>query len=181
MKSASCWSLLPSSSVSSEKLWTTRLMLCAALGELLVDLARVLRGRLEAADRLRELAAVAVERGRPLAEQDAQVVARVGVERGEDLVEVDVGQRLRGRDRLALGELAGVLGARVQLGDHVLEAGLGPQQHGRVAVDAACSRSMSMPMTRLAVLELDAGDLADLDAGDVDRLALARRDGLGGA
>ena len=33
---------------------------------------------------------------------------------------------------------------------------------------------------RLAVLEPHARDLADLDAGDVDRLALARRDRLGG-
>ena len=35
-------------------------------------------------------------------------------------------------------------------------------------------------MTALPSLELDARDLADLDAGDVDRLALARRDRLGG-
>ena len=32
----------------------------------------------------------------------------------------------------------------------------------------------------VAVFERDRGDLADLDAGDVDRLALARRDRLGG-
>ena len=30
----------------------------------------------------------------------------------------------------------------------------------------------------VAVFEVDRGDLADLDAGDVDRLALARRDRL---
>ena len=33
---------------------------------------------------------------------------------------------------------------------------------------------------RVAVLELDVGDVADLDAGDVHRLALARGDRLGG-
>ena len=32
----------------------------------------------------------------------------------------------------------------------------------------------------VAVFEVDRGDLADLDAGDVDRLALARRDRLRG-
>jgi hypothetical protein len=32
----------------------------------------------------------------------------------------------------------------------------------------------------VAVFEVDGGDLADLDAGDVDRLALTRGDRLGG-
>ena len=34
--------------------------------------------------------------------------------------------------------------------------------------------------TRLAVLEVDVGDVADLDAGDADRLTLARNDRLRG-
>ena len=142
--SASCVSLAPSSSISSEKLWTTRLMFRRRSGELLVDPARVARGRLEAADRLRELAAV-VRRARstPSPSSSAQVVARVGVERGEDLVEVDVGQRLRDRDPLALGQLAGLLGAGVQLGDHVLQAGLRAQQDRRVAVDPSRARARS--------------------------------------
>ena len=80
----------------------------AAQRELLVRLARVAGGRLEAADRPRQRAAVAVEPLGGVAEQQPQVVARVGVERGEDLVEVDVRERLRGRDPLALGQLAGL-------------------------------------------------------------------------
>jgi hypothetical protein len=34
----------------------------------------------------------------------------------------------------------------------------------------------SMPTTGVAVFEVDRGDLADLDSGDDDRLALAWRD-----
>ena len=104
--SASCVSLSPSSSISSEKLWIDALDVPAPLGELLVDLARVAGGRLEPPDRARQLAAVALQARRAVAEQQPQVVARVRVERREDLVEVDVGQRLRDRDALALGQLA---------------------------------------------------------------------------
>ena len=68
----------------------------------------------------------------------------------------------------------------VELGDHVLQAGLGPQQDRGVAVDAVVARLDLHADDRAAVLELDALDLADLDARDVHRLALARRDGLGG-
>ena len=149
-------------------------------GQLLVDLARVLGGRLDAPDRLRERAPVALERQRPVAEQDPQVVATVDVELREDLVEVDVRHRLRRRDPLALRQLAGLARAGVQLGHHVLQAGLGPQQDRRVAVDARVVALDVHADDRAAVLELDAGDLADLDAGDVDRLALPRRDRLRG-
>ena len=41
--------------------------------------------------------------------------------------------------------------------------------------------SMSIAHDGVAVLEVDRADLADLDAGDLDRLALARGHGLGGA
>ena len=47
-------------------------------------------------------------------------------------------------------------------------------------VDAVVPRLDLQADDRAAVLELDALDLADLDARDVDRLPLARRDGLGG-
>ena len=109
----------------------------AALGQPLVDLARVLRGRLQPPDRLRQLAALALgaEALGAVVEQQQQVVARVDVQRGQDLVEVDVGQRLGDRDHAALLELPGVLGARRQLGHHVLQAGLRAQQDRRVLVD----------------------------------------------
>ena len=151
-----------------------------ALGERLVDPARELRRRLDPADRVGQLAAVALQRLAAVVEQQRQVVARVGVERGEDLVEVDVGKRLRDRDATALGQPARGPRARRELGDHVLQAGLGPQQDRRVAVDAVVARLDLHADDRAPVLELDALDLADLDAGDVDGLALARRDGLGG-
>ena len=41
-------------------------------------------------------------------------------------------------------------------------------------ISDAYSLSTSIVTTRVAVLELDLGDVADLDPGDVDRLALAR-------
>src|SRR5438105_4695551 len=59
-------------------------------------------------------------------EQDLQVVAGVAVELGEDLVQVDVGQRLRDRDRPAVLLPRDGGRARVELQDHVLEPGLGP-------------------------------------------------------
>ena len=178
---ASWASLLPSSSISSEKLWTTRLMIAVAQRELLVRLARVAGGRLEAPDGLRQRAAVAPQPLGAVAEQQLQVVARVGVERGEDLVEVHVRQRLRRRDPLALGQLPGLRGARRQLRRHVLEPGLRPQQDRGVAVDRRVLALDLHPDDGPAALEVDARDLADLDAGDVDGLPLTRGDGLGGA
>ena len=150
--------------------------------EALVDLAGVLGRRLEPADRLRELAALALgaEPLRAVVEQQQQVVARVGVQRREDLVEVDVGQRLRDRDHVALLQATRLLGAGRDLGHHVLEAGLGPQQHRRVLVERRVLGLDPHADDRLAVAQRDRGDLADLDARDVDRLALARRDGLRG-
>ena len=89
-KLATCVSRLPSSSISSEKLWIDAPQVLPPQRELLVDPAGVAGGRLEAPDRLRQRAAVALQADRGVAEQQLQVVARVGVERGEDLVEVDV-------------------------------------------------------------------------------------------
>ena len=143
-------------------------------------LAPVARGRLEAPDRARQRAPVAAQPLTAGAEQDGQVVARVGVQRREDLVEVDVRQRLAHRDRVALVQPARGGRPRLELGHHVLQPGLGPQQHGRVAVDAAVLRLHLHGDDGLAVLELDVRDLADLDARDVHGLALARRDRLRG-
>ena len=150
----------------------------AAQRELLVRLARVAGGGLEAADRPRQRAPVAVQPLRGVAEQQPQVVARVDVERGEDLVEVDVRERLRDGDPLPLGQLAGLRSAGRELGHHVLEAGLRAQQDRRVAVDRRVVALDVHAHHRPAVLELDARDLADLDARDVDGLPLARGDGL---
>ena len=74
--------------------------------QLLGDRARVARERLEAADRVRQLAPVAAQPAGAVGQQQLQVGARVAVERGEDLVEVDVGQRLADRDPLPRLQLA---------------------------------------------------------------------------
>ena len=156
------------------------LEIALAQRELLVRLARVAGGRLEAADGPRQRAAVAPQPLGAVAQQQLQIVARVGVERGEDLVEVHVRQRLRRRDPLALGQLARLRGARRQLRRHVLQPGLRPQQDRGVAVDRRVLALDLHPDDRPAALEVDARDLADLDAGDVDGLPLTGRDGLGG-
>ena len=71
--------------------------------------------------------------------------------------------------------------ARFDLDDHVVESGFRPQQEVRVGVDQLHVLRLDLhPDHRVAVFEADRGDLADLDAGDVDRLALARGDRLGG-
>ena len=63
----------------------------------------------------------------------------------------------------------------VDLDDHVVEAGFRPQQEGRVGVDQLHVLGLDVHADDgVAVFEVDRGDLADLDAGDVDRLALAR-------
>ena len=109
-------------------------------------------------------------------EQQHQVVARVGVQRGQDLREVDVGLGVGGRERPAVGHPAGAAGAGIQGQVHVLERRAGPQQHRRVAVDR---RVLLVDVHRhdgLAVVQRHPADLADLDAGDRHRLALAGGD-----
>jgi hypothetical protein len=113
-------------------------------------------------------------------DEQLQVLAGVAVERGEDLVEVDVRQRLADRDDVPLLEPWGRLRAGVELGDHVLQPRLGPQQDRRVAVHPLVLGLDLQRHDRPAVLQLDLGDLADRHSGDVDGLALARRDGLRG-
>ena len=71
--------------------------------------------------------------------------------------------------------------ARVDLDDHVVEVRFRPQQQGRVGVDQLHVLGLDVHADDgVAVFEVDRGDLADLDAGDVDRLALARGDRLRG-
>src|SRR5215218_6403936 len=106
--SASWSSLAPSSSSTSEKLWIARLMFSRRSASP-SERARVAGGRLEAPDRVGQLAPVAVEPLRAIRQQQLEVAARVAVERGQDLVEVDVRQRLADRDALAVLQLAGLL------------------------------------------------------------------------
>ncbi len=67
----------------------------------------------------------------------------------------------------------------LDLDGHVVEVGFRPQQQRRVGVDQVQVLRLDVHADhRVAVFEVDRGDLADLDAGDDHRLALARRDGL---
>ncbi len=87
------------------------------------------------------------------------------------------------RERGMLAPLFQVAAAasRSDLDHHVVEVGLRPQQHGRVGVDQLHVLGLDVHADDgVAVFEVDRGDLADLDAGDVDRLALPGRDRLGG-
>ena len=72
-------------------------------------------------------------------------------------------------------------GARRDLDDHVVEVRFRPHQQGRVGVDQFHVLGLDVHADDgVAVFERDRGDLADLDAGDVDRLALARGNRLRG-
>ena len=160
--------------------------------QLAADLRAVARGGLEALEHLAQVllggllearvgaGRLVVEGGATRAQQDLEVRARVGVELGEHLVAVDVGKRVGHRDAAALGDLAGLLRARVERQVHVLQAGLGPHQDVGVAVDRLVLVLDLHRHDRAAVLELHVAHLADLHPGDVHRLPLARHDGLGG-
>src|SRR4051794_27190107 len=145
------------------------------------DLQDVAVGRLDAPERRRQVLAVAAQRLPAAGDEELQVAARVAVERREELVGVDVGQRLSDRDDLLLVvDRPGGLRARRQLDNHVVQAGLRTQQRGRVLVHVRVLLADLQRDDRAAVLELDLAQLADRHAGDVDRLALARRDRLRG-
>ena len=101
--------------------------------EALERLAQVLLGGLVVA--LRRPGGLVVEGEGALVEQDAHVGARVAVELGQHLVGVHVGQRVGLRHAPALGQVARLLGAGIEREEHVLQAGLRPQQDGGVAVD----------------------------------------------
>ena len=128
--------------MTSERLWITRLMFWRRTASGPNTLRAVAGGRLEAAERLPARARCRAALGAG-ADEDGQVVAGVAVERREHLVEVDVGQRLADRDVAAVLQAARAGRARLELGDHVLEAGLRAQQHRRVLVDAAVAGAPS--------------------------------------
>ena len=114
-------------------------------------------------------------------DQQLQVLARVGVEHREDLVRVDVRLRRADRDREAALGHRRVAAARLQVDEHVLQPGLGPQQRGRVGVDQILVLGVEVHLDHgVAVLEVDAADVADAHAGDAHGLALAGDDGLRG-
>ena len=83
----------------------------------------------------------------------------------------------------ALLDLARPRGARVDLDRHVLEAGARAAAAAGVRSGSAAAYllSISIVTTASPFSSVDARDVADLDAGDVDRLALARGHRLGGA
>ena len=143
------------------------------------ELGQVAVERPEAGEGLPQVGAAALQALAGAGDEQLQVVARVGVER----------RRAPRRGRCpapcsADGDAA-VLGqrlarARIDLEEHVLEAGLGAQQRGGVLLDVALVLGLELQLDDgLAVLELDLADLADLDAGRAHGLALTRLHGLG--
>ena len=69
----------------------------------------------------------------------------------------------------------------LDLDHHVVEVRFRPQQQRGVGVDQLHVFGLDVHADDgVAVFELDRGDLAHLDAGDHDRLALAGRDRLRG-
>ena len=113
-------------------------------------------------------------------EQELQVGAGVAVERGEDLVGLHVGLGLRERDRRALGELLARVPGSISI---VMSWSPVRGRSSTVAserISGAYFSSTSIVTTALPSLELDLGDVADLDPGDVHGLALARGDRLRG-
>jgi hypothetical protein len=138
-------------------------------------------GRLEPREHVLQRPAVVVQAGAGALHEQRQVVARVLVERTEDLIGVDVGQRARDRDRPAGPRDGCRVAAGGQLDEHVLQAGLRAQQRARVLMDEPLVLRVDRHRhDRVAALEVDLADVADPHARDADRLALARRDRLGG-
>ena len=153
----------------------------APLGDLGVHPREIAVGGLEAAQDLAQVEPAAVEAAAGVADQQRQVVARVGVELGEDLVRVDVRRGRLDRHRVALAGGGRVVAARLEVDEHVLQAGLRPQQRAGVLPDHALVLGVDDHLDHgLAVLQLDVADVADADARDADGLTLARGHGLGG-
>ena len=138
-------------------------------------------GRLEAAQQIAQVGAAALQALAGAVDEQLEVVARVAVQRPVELVGVDVGQRVRDRDREAVLDHRRPRRARLQLEEHVLQAGLRAQEHGRVRVDHAGVLGVDVHRhDPAAVLEVDARDVADAHAGHADGLPLAGGDRLGG-
>jgi hypothetical protein len=151
-----------------------------ALGDRLVEAGERMGERLQATEGPRELAPVAAYALSPAGKQKLQILAGVAVERREEGIEVDVGFGAGERDVGAVGDVA-LAAARIDLDHHVVEVGFRSQQQRSVAVDQLHVLGHDVhPDHGVAVDQFDRGDLADLDAGDVDRLSLPRGDRLGG-
>ena len=151
----------------------------AARGEQGGERPRVPVERLEPLERAlerRDRGGGILERSRASAEEQQQIAARVGVERGQDLVEIDVGRGAARSQQSAGRHRAGLSRPRVDRQVHVLQRRPRAQQHGRVPVDRRVLLEDVHGHDRPPVLELDASDQPDLDAGDRDRLPLPRRD-----
>ncbi len=151
-----------------------------ALGDLAVQAREAPIDRAEAAEQLAQVLAVALEPVAGARQQQPQVGLGVGVERLQNLVEVDVRRGVGDRDRVAILELACLLGARIELQEHVLEPGLGPQQDRRVLIDR---QELAVDVHRDdgdAVVDLDVGDVADAHTRDPHGLPLAGGHGLRG-
>src|SRR5205085_1005469 len=108
--------------------------------------------------------------------QQQRIVAGVGVERGEDLAEVDVRIGRTGSERAAIGQRAGAPSSGLERQVQALQRRAGSQQHGRIAVDRCVLLEDVHGHDRATVAEGYSTDIADLDAGDVDRLALSGGD-----
>jgi len=147
---------------------------------LLRDFFREARRRREALERRGEGLAVVLQPFARPSQQLLQVGARFRVKRGEELVEVDVGRRLRQRQRGPARQLPGPGVAGVDLDGDVLQLGLGPQQQRRVVIQARILRRDFHRHGRDPAVQIHARDFADLGARDRHRLALARRHRLGG-
>ena len=148
--------------------------------QLLGEALGLARERVEALERGREGLPVFLEAFARAREQLLQVGACFGVEPGEELVEVDVRRGLGEGDRFAAAQPPGRGRAGVDLDRHVLQPRLGAHQERRVTVEAGVLGGHFHRHRGDPVLQVHARDFADLGAGDRDRLALARRQGLGG-
>ena len=151
------------------------------LGDRGVHAREVAVRRLEPPQHLAQVQPAAFEPAPGVADQQLQVVARVGVELGEDLVRVDVRRGRGDRDRVAGLRGRRAVGPRLEVDEHVLQAGPGPQQRAGVGADHPLVLGVDHHLDDgLAVAQLDGADVADPHAGHAHGLALARDHGLGG-
>jgi hypothetical protein len=151
-----------------------------ALRHRLVQLRHVMDERLEATEGIGELLAPAPHSLGASGHEELDVLPRVGVERGEEGVEVGVGFGLRQGEVSAVPDLLPAT-ARVDLHDHVVQPGFRPQLEAGVGVDQLHVLGLDVHADHgVPAFEVDRGDFADFDPGDVNRLTLPRRDGLGG-
>ncbi len=156
-----------------------------ALRDLGVEASEPPVDRAEAAEQLAEVLAAAVQALATLGQQQAQVRPGVAIEGGEDLVDVRVRRRIGDRNLVAVLVLVVVrvgvvVGARIELEEHVLQAGLRTEQDRRVLVDGEELAVDGHRHDRVTVLVVDGVDVADADARHPDGLSLAWGDRLGG-